>query len=69
MKPLLHNPIAGFLLRFVLIYGLLIFPWPGWNELYGEYFRGLGQVVFSRDDGNRLVLFEHQELKHPNHNA
>jgi len=52
-----RDPVIGFLFRFVLIFGLLIAPWPGWNELYGHYFRGLGQMAFSRDEGKRVVLF------------
>jgi hypothetical protein len=52
-----RDPVTGFLLRFVLVFGLLIFPWPGWNEIYGQYFRQLGQAAFSRDDGKRIVLF------------
>ena len=46
-----------FALRFAVIFGLLIIPWPGWNEMYGSYFRGLGQAAFSRDEGRRLVTF------------
>jgi hypothetical protein len=52
-----RDPITLFALRFALIFGLLIFPWTGWNEAYGNYFRGLGQAAFSRDEGNRIVLF------------
>lgn len=59
-----RNPILGFLCRFALIYTLLILPWPGWNELYGQYFRGLGQMVFASDGGNRVVFFEPHELHH-----
>lgn len=61
---MLRNPIIGFLCRFALIYGLLILPWPGWNELYGDYFRALGQMAFSRDGEKRIVLFEPHELQH-----
>ena len=43
--------------RFIVIFGLLIFPWPGWNDLYSGYFRALGQAAFSRDEGPRIVLF------------
>jgi hypothetical protein len=61
---MLRNPLVGFLCRFALIYGLLILPWPGWNELYGGYFRALGQMAFSREGEKRIVLFEPHELHH-----
>lgn len=38
------------------IFGLLIVPWPGWNECYGHYFREIGQLAFSRDEGKRIVV-------------
>ncbi len=46
-----------FLGRFVLIFGVLILPWPGLNQMYGEYFRAIGQFAFSRDTGSRVVQF------------
>jgi hypothetical protein len=49
------------LFRFVVIFGLLIAPWPGWNGVYGDYFRGLGEVAFSRDEGKRVVVFAPSE--------
>ncbi len=56
MRP--RKLIAGFLWRFALLFGLLIVPWPGFNAAYGRYFRALGQLVFARDSGRRLVHFE-----------
>jgi hypothetical protein len=52
-----HDPITFFLLRFAFIFGLLIFPWPGWNETYGQYFRVIGEAAFTRDEGRRAVVF------------
>jgi hypothetical protein len=52
-----RDPVTLFSLRFALIFGLLIFPWPGWNDGYGSYFRELGQVVFGVGDGKRVVVF------------
>ncbi len=52
-----RDPAVLFALRFALVFGLLIAPWPNWNEMYGSYFRGLGQAAFSRDEGRRLVTF------------
>ena len=50
--------------RFTVIFGLLIFPWPGWNEMYGSYFRALGQTVFSRQDEQRVILFQPYHEQH-----
>jgi hypothetical protein len=55
MSP--RSPLAGFLVRFVIGYALLIVPWPGFGSLYSGYFRTLGQTVLGRDSG-RLVRFE-----------
>jgi type IV secretory pathway TrbL component len=52
-----RGPIFAFLWRFVVVFGLLIAPWPGWNALYAQYFQGLGQMMFSSDDGKRFVNF------------
>ncbi len=52
------------LARFAVIFGLLIFPWPGWNDIYGDYFRALGQAAFSRLDDQRIVLFEPHHVQH-----
>jgi hypothetical protein len=62
MRP--RNPLVGFLCWFALIFGLLILPWPGWNDLYGQYFRELGRTAFSRDGEKRIVRFQHHELQH-----
>jgi hypothetical protein len=50
--------IIGFLWRLALIYGLLIFPWPGWNQLYGEGFCAVGNDIFGRRDAGCLLYFE-----------
>jgi hypothetical protein len=57
LKSKTSKPLLAFVCRFALLFGLLIIPWPGWNGIYGEYFRALGQMVFSRDEGSRIVLF------------
>jgi hypothetical protein len=55
------RPTFGFLLRFAVVFGLLIAPWPGWNEGYAQYFRAFGQWAFSQDDGRRMVVFTANE--------
>jgi hypothetical protein len=47
-----------FLCWFALLYGLLILPWPGWNSVYGGYFRALGRSLFAEEGGRRMVRFE-----------
>ena len=53
-----RNQILGFLIRFVVVFGLLIFPSPAWNELYGKGFRAVGNAVFARDDEKCVLYFE-----------
>ena len=50
-------PTLGFVVRFAVMFGLLIAPWPGWNQAYGEYFRGFGQWIFSGESDARVVMF------------
>jgi hypothetical protein len=52
------SPFYMFVGRFVLIYGLLIIPWPGFNDAYAGYFRALSRVVFSREGQLQIVKFE-----------
>jgi len=56
--------ILGAVAWFIVIFGLLIFPWPGWNDIYGGYFRALGEAAFSRPDSQRIVIFESADLHH-----
>lgn len=58
------NPIIGAVGRFAVIFGLLVLPWPGWNEIYGAYFRAFGQAAFSRQDDQRIVRFQPHEVRH-----
>lgn len=46
------------LLRFVGVYALLIFPWPGFREAYSRYYQGLGNAIFSGGEGPRWICFE-----------
>ena len=50
---------------FLLIYGLLIAPWPGAKPVYAGYFRELGRLVLADDGGRRLLDF--QPLDDPDH--
>jgi hypothetical protein len=53
-----RGPIVWLLLRFAVIFGLLIVPWPGWNQAYSHYFQSLGQMVFNPPgESKRMVVF------------
>jgi len=55
-----------FLLRFVVIFGLLIAPWPGLNEAYSRYFQSLGQMAFNpAGEIRRMVVFSPASGKIP----
>ena len=56
--------ILGFLIRFIVVFGLLIFPWPVWNELYGQGFRAVGNAVFAQDNEECVLYLErHRQTK------
>ena len=57
------RPIAGFFARFLVIYTLLILPWPGWDLIYARYLQGLAQMVFEHDQ-KRVVLFQSYTVQH-----
>jgi hypothetical protein len=49
--------IVVFLCSFVLVYGLLILPWPGWNRGYSRYLQALGRTVFVGNGDRRILRF------------
>jgi hypothetical protein len=55
MRP--PRTIAVFLCSFVLVYGLLILPWPGWNRVYSRYLQALGRMVFVGNGDRRILRF------------
>jgi hypothetical protein len=61
---MLRNPLLIFGVQFVVIYGLLIAPWPGWRDFYAGYFRALGTAAFSRPDGPRAISFDPYQEQH-----
>lgn len=52
------KPILIFAGWWLLIYGVMIAPWPGAKPLYAGYFRGLGRLVFADDSSRRMLDFE-----------
>jgi hypothetical protein len=52
------KPILLFVCGFAVIYGLLLAPWPGWADFYGQYFRDGGNAIFGSNGGERILRFE-----------
>jgi hypothetical protein len=50
---------------FVLLYTFLTLPWPGWNEAYSTFFRGVSAWAYAGDNGRRSLSFE--PLNDPEH--
>jgi len=59
-----NKKLIGAFLRFIVIFGVLVIPWPGWNAIYSSYFRALGEAAFSRQDTQRVVLFGQDQITH-----
>ena len=58
LDKIFRDPIIGFVFRFVFIFGLLIAPWPGWNEWYSHYFQQVSKVALNLGEGKRVVILE-----------
>lgn len=56
--------LGSFILRIAVIFGLLIIPWPGFRDAYGDYSRWIVNSVFGRDHGDFLIHAEaHQRVR------
>jgi hypothetical protein len=51
--------IAGFTARFALAYGLLMAPWPGWVEAYGEIYCSAARFLFDSTNPDRNIQIRH----------
>ncbi len=61
-----RGPAMRFLLWFLLIFGVLIAPWPGLNQAYSRYFQSLGQMAFNPSgESRRMVVFSPASGKIP----
>ena len=49
------RPTLGFFLRFLLALVLLMFPWPGLKEKYGDFFRTAGGTLYDGSYGDGIV--------------
>ncbi len=59
-----HSPVGRFAIRLVLVYGLLIVPWPGLKEGYGTLFRSCGDSLFGSFGSQGVVSFRAPPTKH-----
>lgn len=48
--------IAGFLVRFALLYAVSMAPWPGLAEAYGRFYRAAVQIAIASADPERSVV-------------
>jgi hypothetical protein len=56
MKPL--KPALGFLLRFLVVFVLLMAPWPGWRGTYATGFSTVANLLFARFGNDGIVHFK-----------
>ena len=55
--------IAGFPVRLALVYGLLMAPWPGWEDHYGKIYAQASAWLFESADPERRVRIAHSPPK------
>ncbi len=58
----LIKPVRGFSFRLVLVYVMLIIPWPGLEEAYATLFRAGGTFVFGSFGSEGVVRFLQSDL-------
>jgi hypothetical protein len=51
------RPILGFLCRFVVVFGLLVAPWPVWPEIYAQCLAKSATFVYGSFGSKGIVLF------------
>lgn len=59
-----RRPILGFLIRFLLLYVLLMVPWPGVRTAYRSFFIGGSRGVFATftsQNGTRISAIDHDD--------
>lgn len=53
-----HRLVGRFLCWFIVVYGLLVVPWPGFKGAYGRYFQMICQGAFIGNGERRILRFE-----------
>jgi hypothetical protein len=59
-----RSPIRRFLLRFALVYVLLLLPWPGFHAAFNAYFRAFGGMIFAGQTEHSEITFETAKDSH-----
>ena len=59
------NSLTGFLVRLVILYVILLLPWPGFTEAYVACFCAIGRTAFACDNPQRELTFETPEPRSP----
>lgn len=53
-----RRQLCHFVVPFMIAYGLMIAPWPGWNKCYGDYFQSFGNCFLSEQNEVRTLRFQ-----------
>ena len=61
------KPVLRFLGWFVIIYALLIIPWPRSRDYYGSYLRSIATFILVENNGQRILRFEEVPAAKRNH--
>ena len=60
------SPLKKFLVRFALVYALLLLPWPGFDDAYSAYFRAFGSMVFAGTERTEITFETATDLPRKN---
>ena len=53
-----RRALGSFACALVIFYGILIIPWPHFNQLYGRYLQTIGNACFEKKSDQRVIRFE-----------
>jgi hypothetical protein len=56
-----NSPILGFLCRFAIVFGLLVAPWPGWEETYARLLQKSAAAVYGSFGSKGIVWFKYNQ--------
>ena len=54
----MKREMIRFAALFAVLYAIVLIPWPGWREFYGNYFRALGNGMYAHRNGAWAAYFE-----------
>lgn len=59
------RPILGFLCRFVIVFGLLVAPWPGWPETYALCLQKSATTIFGAYGSKSIITIDYGKGNQP----